>query len=155
MRAVIQRVFKASVEVEGREVSAIGAGLLVFLGVEKGDSEQDASYLAGKISRLRVFEGKNVCGGKGGGKMNSSVLETGGEVLAVSQFTLASDLRKGNRPSFDKAESPSRAEMLYVLFMDELRNTGVKVKAGVFGADMKVMLVNDGPVTFVLDSLSG
>ncbi len=152
MRAVIQRVLKASVEVEGREVSAIGTGLLVFLGVEKGDSEKDAGYLAGKIARLRIFE-ESISGNKGGGKMNRPVLGVGGEVLAVSQFTLASDLRKGNRPSFDKAESPARAEQLYVFFMDELRRAGVKVQAGVFGTDMLVKLVNDGPVTFVMDSL--
>ena len=153
MRAVIQRVLKASVEVEGMEVSAVGAGLLVFLGVEKGDSEKDAGYLAGKISRLRIFE--ESISGKSGGKMNRSVLDVGGEVLAVSQFTLASDLRKGNRPSFDNAESPGRAEQLYVFFMDELRRAGVKVQSGVFGADMLVQLVNDGPVTFVMDSLDG
>ncbi len=132
-------------EVEGVPVSSIGPGLLVFLGVERGDQEKDASYLAGKISRLRVFEEPR-------GRMNESVLDTEGEVLAVSQFTLAADLRRGNRPSFEGAEAPARAEHLYMFFMDELRQAGAKVKAGVFGADMKVSLVNDGPVTFVMDS---
>ncbi|MDA8326474.1 MAG: D-aminoacyl-tRNA deacylase [Nitrospiraceae bacterium] len=145
MRAVVQRVLEASVSVEGEAVSAIGAGLLVFLGVEKGDAAEDAAYLAGKISRLRMFERPK-------GKMDLPVVDIGGEALAVSQFTLAADLKKGNRPSFDWAESPEKAEFLYNLFMENLRRQGVKVKAGVFGADMKISLVNDGPVTFVIDS---
>ncbi len=145
MRAVIQRVQNATVEAESVTVSTIGQGLLVFLGAEKGDGEKDASYLAGRILRLRVFEEPR-------GRMNKSVLDIEGEVLVVSQFTLAADLRRGNRPSFDSAEAPARAEQLYIFFMEELRQAGAKVKAGVFGADMKVSLVNDGPVTFVMDS---
>lgn len=149
MRAVVQRVLNASVSIDDKVISSIGAGLLVFLGVEKGDSAFDAEYLAEKISRLRVFEDNE-------GRMNLSILETGrgmgGEALAVSQFTLAADLKKGNRPSFDKAEAPEKAQEIYDLFMKKLARTGVKVKAGVFGADMKISLVNDGPVTFVMDS---
>lgn len=145
MRAVIQRVSSASVNVGGEETSSIGPGLLVFLGVEKGDGERDAAYLAGKIARLRVF-------GDQGGKMNLSVADTGGGVLAVSQFTLAAALKKGNRPSFGRAESPERAEALYIFFMERLKAQGVKVKAGVFGAAMEVALINNGPVTIVMDS---
>ncbi|MDA8088084.1 MAG: D-aminoacyl-tRNA deacylase [Nitrospiraceae bacterium] len=144
MRAVVQRVLSASVSVGGEVVSSVGAGLLVFLGVEKADTAEDAAYLAGKISRLRIFERD--------GRMDLSVLDTGGEVLAVSQFTLAADLRKGNRPSFDRAEAPEKAVVLYNLFMENLRENGVRVNAGVFGADMKISLVNDGPVTFVIYS---
>lgn len=145
MKALIQRVLRAAVFVEGREFSSIGGGLLVFLGVEKGDTADNAAFLAGKLSRLRVFEDAS-------GKMNLSVMDAGGEMLVVSQFTLAADLRKGNRPSFDAAESPEKAQRLYEGFIQGLKGSGVAVKEGVFGARMRVSLENDGPVTMLLES---
>ena len=145
MRAVVQRVSQASVTVEGRVVGSIGLGFLVLLGVGQGDTEADADYLAEKIAYLRIFEDAE-------GKMNLSVLESGGAILVVSQFTLAADVRKGRRPSFDPAAPPEQAERLYLLYADRLRARGLAVKTGVFGAVMEVDLTNRGPVTFILDS---
>ena len=143
MRAVLQRVSRASVSVAGRGVGAIDAGLLVLLGVAAGDVEEDADALAGKVARLRVFPDVD-------GRFDRSVLDVGGAVLAVSQFTLLADTAKGNRPSFTGAASPEVAEPLYERFCSAVRDFGVPVAQGVFGARMAVELVNDGPVTIVL-----
>lgn len=149
MRAVVQRVKRACVAVDGREVSRIGQGALVFLGVAAGDGPGEAAWLAGKISRLRIFADEE-------GKMNRSVVDRRGEILVVSQFTLLADCRKGNRPSFVKAAPPERGEGLYREFIREVsRLSGGTVREGVFGAMMEVTLVNDGPVTFVLDTPAG
>jgi D-tyrosyl-tRNA(Tyr) deacylase len=145
MRAVIQRVKEARVEVEGEVVGRIGEGMLILLGAGKDDTEVDAEYLAEKILTLRIFEDAE-------GKMNLSVTDTGGEVLVVSQFTLYGDCRKGRRPSFDKAAPPELAEELYELFVREIRERGVNVETGKFRAMMDVHLVNWGPVTLMLDS---
>ena len=145
MRAVVQRVSRARVTVDGRTTGEIGAGLVVLLGVSAGDDEQAARYLADKIAELRIFEDE-------AGKMNRSLLETGGAVLAVSQFTLYGDCRKGRRPSFDRAARPDPARSLYDKFVGFLRQRGVHVEQGVFQAMMEVELVNDGPVTMLLDS---
>jgi D-tyrosyl-tRNA(Tyr) deacylase len=145
MRAVIQRVKEARVEVDGETVGRIGEGVLVLLGAGKDDTEEDAQYLAEKILSLRIFEDTE-------GKMNLSVMETGGSVLVVSQFTLYGDCRKGRRPSFDKAAPTEIAERLYELFVDELKERGAKVETGRFRAMMDVHLVNWGPVTLMLDS---
>ncbi|MDH4099282.1 MAG: D-aminoacyl-tRNA deacylase [Nitrospirota bacterium] len=145
MRVVIQRVTEASVTVDGKVIGTIGKGLLVLAGVEKGDTEQDLDYMVSKITGLRIFE-------DGEGKMNLSVQEVGGSVLAVSQFTLLGDVRKGRRPSFTGAEEPGRAKDMFHLFVDKLRETGVSVETGEFQAHMAVSLVNDGPVTIMLDS---
>ncbi len=145
MRAVIQRVKKARVLVEGVEISRIERGLLVLLGVSKEDTEEDLAYLARKISNLRIFEDER-------GKMNLSVKDVKGEILLVSNFTLYGDCRKGNRPSFDKAAAPERAEKLYHSLGSKLQEEGFAVKYGRFGAMMEVELVNDGPVTLLLDS---
>ena len=144
MRAVIQRVSRAAVRVEGRVAGEIGAGLLVLLGVAVGDGFEDADRLAGKVARLRIFEG-------GDGRFDRSVLDTGGGVLVVSQFTLLADTAKGNRPSFTDAAAPEEAERLYERFCAGLRDLGLAVEQGVFGARMEVELANDGPVTIVLD----
>lgn len=140
MKALIQRVKKASVTVEGEKISEIGAGLLVFLGVQKGDTEENADKLADKITRLRIFEDKN-------DKMNLSVLDTKGEILVVSQFTLCADCKKGTRPSFDSAASPEIAEDLYEYFVTQLKSLNISCKTGKFRAMMDVALINDGPVT--------
>ena len=146
MRAVIQRVTHASVEVDGKVVGKIRAGLVVLLGVARGDTETDVGYLAEKIPALRIFSDE-------AGKMNRSLAELGGGLLAVSQFTLLGDTRKGRRPGFDQAADPDTARRLFGHFVDTLRNTtDVTVETGVFGAHMRVELLNDGPVTFVLDS---
>jgi D-tyrosyl-tRNA(Tyr) deacylase len=146
MRAVIQRVSRASVEVEGRTVGEIQSGLVVLVGVAKGDSDRDAGYLADKIPALRIFSDES-------GKMNRSLAELGGGVLAVSQFTLLGDTRKGRRPGFDEAADPATARSLFERFVAALRATGnLRVETGLFGAHMKVELINDGPVTFILDS---
>jgi len=145
MRAVLQRVSRASVEVEGRIVGRIGVGWLVFLGVAKGDGDADADKLAAKVAGLRAFE-------DGAGKMNRDVAEAGGSILVVSQFTLLGDCRAGRRPSFIDAADPAEAERLYVRFANKLSEAGLQVETGTFRADMKVELINDGPVTLLLDS---
>jgi D-tyrosyl-tRNA(Tyr) deacylase len=145
MRAVVQRVTSSSVEVENNIVGEIGPGLLVLLGVARDDDVGDADYLAEKIINLRIFTDDE-------GKMNRSLLETGGAMLAVSQFTLYGDTRKGRRPSYIEAAEPQKANSLYLRFIERVRTHGVNVETGVFQATMKVSLVNDGPVTILLDS---
>jgi D-tyrosyl-tRNA(Tyr) deacylase len=145
MRAVVQRVSEASVRIEGRLVGEIGPGLLVLLGVGRGDGEADADYLAGKVVHLRVFPDE-------GGQMNRSLLETGGSVLVVSQFTLYGDVRQGRRPGYSSAAPPEEANRLYEHFVALLRGLGPRVETGVFQAMMDVTLVNHGPVTLLLDS---
>jgi len=145
LKAVIQRVQKASVDVGGETVAAIHHGILIFLGVDRGDSEKDASWLAEKIAHLRIFEDE-------AGKMNLSVLDAEGEILAVSQFTLSANCTKGRRPSFERAEEPLRAKLLYEYSITEMRRHGIPVATGVFQANMRVSLINDGPVTFILES---
>jgi D-aminoacyl-tRNA deacylase len=147
MRALIQRVSQADVSVDQEVLARIGSGLLVFLGVARDDRPQDAAWLAGKISRLRIFADQ-------AGKMNRSVRDTGGSVLVVSQFTLFGDVRRGNRPGFEQAAPPAMAEALYSAFCEELKSNGVTVRTGRFAADMKVGLINDGPVTIWLESAS-
>jgi D-aminoacyl-tRNA deacylase len=148
MRAVVQRVSRAQVAVNGELVGQIGLGLLVLLGVGRDDAEADAIYLAEKIIGLRVFEDD-------GGKMNLGLAEVGGSVLAVSQFTLYGDVRKGKRPSFDAAARPEKARELYEVFVERIRAAGVRCETGRFQAEMKVELVNEGPVTILLDSGKG
>ena len=145
MRAVIQRVKSASVYVDGRLAGKIGNGLLVFTGVGKGDGESDVSYVASKLPDLRIFEDTS-------GKFNLSLKETKGEILIVSQFTLYGDCHKGRRPSFTEAEEPNAAKHLYERFVFGLRGLGIPVETGEFQAKMEVHLVNDGPVTLLLDS---
>jgi D-tyrosyl-tRNA(Tyr) deacylase len=144
MRVVLQRVSSASVTVDGQIVGQIAQGWLVLLGIEQGDSDRLIPWLAEKCVHLRAFEDEQ-------GKMNRSILEVDGQMLIVSQFTLAGDCRKGRRPSFDRAAAPAQARLLYDLFCQQIANLGVHVERGVFQADMKVALVNDGPVTFVID----
>jgi D-tyrosyl-tRNA(Tyr) deacylase len=148
MKIVLQRVKEARVEVEGVTAGRIGRGLCLLVGVEKGDGETDAAYLARKCVELRIFPDAE-------GKMNLSLAEAGGEVLAVSQFTLAGSVRKGRRPSFDGAEAPARAAELFESFVGAVEALGVTVETGVFQALMDVHIVNDGPVTFVLESRPG
>ncbi len=145
MRAVLQRVSRASVDVEGAVVGRIGVGWLVLLGVARGDTDVDADRLADKVVGLRAFPDE-------AGKMNRDVAEAGGGVLVVSQFTLLGDCRAGRRPSFVEAAEPSEAERLYRRFADKVAERGLPVATGVFRADMKVELLNDGPVTLLLDS---
>ena len=145
MKAVIQRVTEARVEVGGETAGAIGRGVLVLLGVEKGDTTQDADWLAEKIVSLRIFEDE-------AGKMNLSLPDMGGALLAVSQFTLAGNCAKGRRPSFDSAAPPGEANLLYEQFVAAVRRLHIPVATGIFQAMMQVSLVNDGPVTFILDS---
>lgn len=145
MRAVVQRVSQAHVTVQGEEIGRIAAGLLVLLGVQTGDSEKDASYLADKIAGLRIFEDDQ-------GKMNLSLLETGGSMLIVSQFTLLGDCRKGRRPSFTDAAPPAEANALYERFCELIRQKNISVATGKFQADMQVTLTNSGPVTMLLES---
>ena len=145
MRVVIQRVSSASVRVENRVAGEIGAGLLALVGVARDDRDAQADRLAGKIARLRIFENED-------GRFDRSLLDTGGAVLAVSQFTLIADTDKGNRPSFARAAEPGEAERRYERFCASLRDLGVAVQTGVFGARMEVELVNDGPVTIVLEA---
>jgi len=145
MRAVVQRVTKSSVTVDGDRKGNIGRGLMVLIGVEEGDTEKDAEYIADKVTGLRIFEDDEE-------KMNLSVLDVGGQVLAVSQFTLLGDARKGRRPSFVKAAAPEDANALYMKVMDRIRSAGIHVEEGVFRAHMLVSLENDGPVTILLDS---
>ena len=145
MRAVVQRVNHARVTVDNKVVGEIGHGLLVLLGVAKEDAETDADYLAGKITALRVFEDAS-------GKMNLSLGEAEGSMLVVSQFTLYGDVRRGKRPSFDQAAPPEKARQLYEYFVDKVRAAGLRCETGTFQAMMQVELVNDGPVTILLDS---
>ncbi len=145
MKAVIQRVLRASVEVEGQIVGQIGPGLLVLLGVAKGDGEADVQYMVEKLAALRIFADQQ-------GKMNLSIGEAGGALLVVSQFTLLGETDKGRRPGFDKAAPPETARLLYEQVAAGLKSRGLHVETGVFGAHMKVELLNDGPVTFILDS---
>ena len=145
MRAVIQRVSEASVEISDEVVGQIGAGLLVLLAVARDDERGDADYLAEKITNLRIFADDE-------GRMNRSLLETGGAMLVVSQFTLYGDVRRGRRPSYSDAAEPEKANELYEYFVERVRSLSVKVQTGVFQAMMKVRLVNDGPVTILLDS---
>ncbi len=145
MRAVVQRVHRAAVAVEGETVGAIGAGLVVFLGVGREDGVDDSAYLAGKIAGLRIFEDE-------GGLMNLSVQDSGGAVLSISQFTLYGDCRKGRRPGFSAAAAPRKAEELYDDFCRRLEVFGLKVARGRFQATMRITVDNDGPVTMLLDS---
>lgn len=145
MRAVVQRVSAASVTVQGRKVGSIGPGLLVLLGVARGDTEKDGEYLAEKLAGLRIFEDEEE-------KMNRSVAQMGGSILLVSQFTLYGDVRHGRRPSFTQAAPPEEANRLYEDLAQKLRDKGLTVETGQFQAHMEVSLVNDGPVTILLDS---
>ena len=145
MRSVVQRVTSARVRVDGRIVGEIGRGLLVFAGVEKGDGQDDVAYIAGKVNDLRIFE-------DAAGKMNLSLSEASGRALVVSQFTLCGDCRRGRRPSFDAAEAPAEAKPLYESLVTALRTLNVDVETGEFQAHMDVELINDGPVTILLDS---
>lgn len=144
MRLVIQRVARAEVRVDGERIARIGPGLLLLLGVEKADRRDQLDAVAGKVLHMRIFEDS-------AGKMNLSALDTGAAMLVVSQFTLAADLSRGRRPGFEPAAPPEVAEPLYLAFVDRLRASGLTVETGRFGAYMEVELVNDGPVTFVLD----
>ena len=151
MKAVLQRVSSASVAVDGQIIGSIGSatdtgrGLVILLGVEQGDTERDSSYLAQKSIDLRIFADE-------AGKMNKSIVDVGGSILVISQFTLIADWRKGRRPSFIRAAAPEIGNALYLHFIGELRRLGLTVETGQFGADMKVSLVNDGPVTMILDN---
>jgi D-tyrosyl-tRNA(Tyr) deacylase len=148
MRAVVQRVSRAEVAVNGEITGEIGLGVLVLLGVGRDDSEADATYLAEKICGLRIFEDDQ-------GKMNRSVQDVGGSVLAVSQFTLYGDVRRGKRPSFDAAAPPDKARQLYEFFVEQIRAAGLRCETGCFQEMMTVELVNEGPVTILLDSGKG
>ena len=143
MRAIIQRVREAGCEVNGKVISHIGKGILVFIGMEKGDTAENTERLAHRCGNLRIFEDAE-------GKMNRSVKEVQGDVLVISQFTLCADCQKGLRPSFDKAESADKAIVLYAKFIESIRSQSLNVKEGVFGARMRISLVNDGPATFIL-----
>lgn len=145
MRAVVQRVTDADVTVENKITGTAGKGFVVLLGVEDGDTEKDADYIVDKVTGLRVFEDAK-------GKMNLSIMDIGGEILSISQFTLLGDVRKGKRPSFTKAAKPEEARKLYAYFNDKVREKNVPVGEGIFQADMLVRIYNDGPVTILLDS---
>lgn len=145
MRAVIQRVTEASVKVDGKITGEIGKGILIFLGVGEGDTEKDLKYIADKTIGLRIFTDEN-------DKMNLSVQDIGGEILVVSQFTLYGDCRKGKRPSFSSSMEPVAAKRMYEAFIEYVSEQGIRTAHGIFGADMKVELLNDGPVTILLDS---
>ncbi|MBR2498909.1 MAG: D-tyrosyl-tRNA(Tyr) deacylase [Clostridia bacterium] len=144
MKAVVQRVLRANLKVDGQLISEIDKGYVVFLGVKKGDTKEDADYFIKKIPPLRICEDEN-------GKINKSIIDTCGEILLVSQFTLYADSSHGNRPSFIEAESPDKANELYLYVAEGLKKQGVPVKLGVFGADMKIEQVNDGPFTVILE----
>lgn len=145
MRVVIQRVSEASVKVDNKIVGEIGKGLMLLIGVDESDENGDADWLVKKILDVRVFSDDE-------GKMNHSVKDINGEILCISQFTLISDYKKGNRPSYIKAARPEKAIPLFEYFKDEMKKSGLKTESGIFGADMKVSLINDGPVTLVFDS---
>ncbi|MBR3249554.1 MAG: D-tyrosyl-tRNA(Tyr) deacylase [Clostridia bacterium] len=144
MKLVIQRVIKAKVEVGGKTVGKINKGFMVLLGVAEGDTQEQADYLVKKLCNLRVFEDENE-------KMNLALKDVGGELLIISQFTLCADCSGGNRPSFTGAEKPDKANKLYEYFCEECRKSGIKVEKGIFGADMQVSLINDGPVTILME----
>lgn len=145
MKVVLQRVSEASVKVDSEIVGKIDQGLMLLIGVDENDENSDADWLVKKIIDVRVFSDKD-------GKMNHSVKEINGEILCISQFTLISDYKKGNRPSYIKAAKPEKAVPIFEYFKNELKKSGLKIESGIFGADMKVSLVNDGPVTLVFDS---
>jgi len=145
MRVVIQRVSEASVKVDNKIVGAIGKGLMLLIGVDESDENPDADWLVKKILDVRIFSDEE-------GKMNHSIKDINGEILCISQFTLISDYKKGNRPSYIKAARPDKAIPLFEYFKEELKKSGLKIESGIFGADMKVSLINDGPVTLVFDS---
>ncbi len=144
MKAVVQRVLEAKLKVDGKLISEIGNGYVVFLGVYKGDTKENADYFIKKLPALRILEDEN-------GKINKSIIDTNGEMLIVSQFTLCADTSHGNRPSFIEAEVPEKANELYEYVCNEIAKTGVPVKKGVFGADMKISQINDGPFTVILE----
>ena len=144
MKALLQRVKQAGVTFNNQKVDHIEHGLLIFLGVEKNDTQQQADYLAKKSAHLRIFEDENQ-------KMNLSVLDVKGKIIVVSQFTLAGDTSRGNRPGFENAAAPDIAKDLYLYFSEQLKSYGIEVQNGIFQADMKVDLINDGPVTFMLE----
>nr|WP_300005724.1 D-aminoacyl-tRNA deacylase [Tissierella sp.] len=145
MRAIVQRVKNSSVEVDGKTVGKIETGLLVFLGIGKDDSESDLEYMLDKIIGLRIFQDSDE-------KMNLSLIDIEGEILVVSQFTLYGDVRRGKRPSFSASANPEMGNSFYRKFIDKLKLKGISVQEGIFGADMEVQLINDGPVTILLDS---
>lgn len=147
MKVVIQRVSESSVKVDGKVVGEIGKGFMLLVGIDENDSTSDANWLIQKILNLRVF-------GDDEGKLNLSILDISGEILCISQFTLISDYKKGNRPSFIKAAKPDKAIPLFDYFKEEISKSGLKTESGIFGADMKVSLINDGPVTIVMDSVT-
>jgi len=148
MKVVIQRIKNASVSVEDREISAAKEGFLLLVGIDKTDKNENIENMAKKIAKMRIFEDEQ-------GKMNLDIVQTQGEILSVPQFTLNARTGKGNRPGFDNAADPEQAKNLWIKFNDFLKSYGIKVKEGVFGSHMKVKLVNDGPVTFVLEEFSG
>ncbi|MCS3530829.1 D-aminoacyl-tRNA deacylase [Chryseobacterium sp. JUb7] len=147
MKAVIQRVSESSVKVDGKTVGEIGKGLMLLIGIDENDEKADAEWLVQKILNLRIF-------GDDEGKLNLSVSDISGEILCISQFTLIADYKKGNRPSFIKAAKPDKAIPLFEYFKEQISKSGLKTESGIFGADMKVSLVNDGPVTIVMDSIT-
>lgn len=147
MKAVIQRVSEASVKVDGEIVGEIKKGFMLLIGIDEGDENSDADWLVQKILNLRVFRDEN-------DKLNLSILDISGEILCISQFTLIADYKKGNRPSFIKAAKPDKAIPLFEYFKSEISRSGLKTESGIFGADMKVSLTNDGPVTIVMDTLT-
>lgn len=147
MKAVIQRVSEASVKVDDQIVGEIGKGLMLLIGIDESDEKSDADWLIQKILNLRVFGDEN-------DKLNLSVKDISGEILCISQFTLIADYKKGNRPSFIKAAKPEKAVPLFEYFKEEIAKSGLKIEKGIFGADMKVSLINDGPVTIVMDSIT-
>ncbi|MBB6333413.1 D-tyrosyl-tRNA(Tyr) deacylase [Chryseobacterium sediminis] len=147
MKIVIQRVSEASVKVDGKIVGEIGKGLMLLVGVDENDEKTDADWLVQKVLNLRIF-------GDEEGKLNLSVNDISGEILCISQFTLIADYKKGNRPSFIKAAKPDKAIPLFDYFKEEITKSGLKTESGIFGADMKVSLINDGPVTIVMDSVT-
>ncbi|MGE7622858.1 D-aminoacyl-tRNA deacylase [Viridibacillus sp. NPDC096237] len=145
MKVVLQRSRKASVTVDGQVTGAIDQGYVLLVGLAHGDTKADAEYIANKIAKMRLWE-------DAGGKMNHSILDHGGAILSVSQFTLYADIRKGNRPSFIEAARPEEAEPLWEYFNETLRNLGLSVETGIFGAMMDIQLINDGPVTIIIES---